>query len=67
MTKKDWIGILYVSLAIILWGTIGSLIDYPLLITKVYEVGSLGQLATFSISGLLTSIVAILIFKRFIK
>ena len=67
MTKKDWLSILYVSLAIIVWGSVGSLIDYPLLINNVYKAGSLGQLATFSVSGLLTSIAGIIIFKKFMR
>ncbi len=67
MTKKDWLGILYVSITIFLWGTIGSLIDYPLLQVNIYKAGSLGQFATFAISGLLTSIAGILLFKKIIK
>ncbi len=67
MSKKDWIGILYVSLAIVIWGTVGSLIDYPLLLNNVYKAGSLGQIGTFAISGFLTSIAAIIIFKRLLK
>ncbi|AAQ00440.1 hypothetical protein EV11_0264 [Prochlorococcus sp. SS52] len=67
MSKKDWLSILYVSFAVIIWGTIGSLIDYPLLQNNVYLAGSLGQYSTFIISGILTSVAAIILFKRTFK
>ncbi|KGG16246.1 MULTISPECIES: membrane protein [unclassified Prochlorococcus] len=63
MQRKDWFGILYVSLVVIAWGTIGSLIDYPLLQKGLYDAGSLGQYLTFIISGIGSSVIAILIFK----
>ena len=67
MTKKDWFGIFYVSIAIILWGSVGSLIDLTLLNNNIYSPGSLGQLLTFTLSGLFTSIIAILLFKKLFK
>ena len=67
MNKNDLKGILYVSVTIVLWGTVGSLIDYPLLNKNFYEAGSIGQLTTFTVSGLIISILAILIFKKFMK
>ena len=44
-------GVLYVSLIIIAWGTIGSLIDFPLLSAGLYLPGSLGQAVTFLLTG----------------
>ena len=67
MNKNDLKGILYVSFTIVLWGTIGSLIDYPLLNNNIYEAGSIGQFTTFSISGFVISVIAILIFRKFMK
>ncbi len=64
MTKKDWIGIGYVSLAIVIWGSIGSLVDYPLLKMNLYEAGSIGQFSTFTLTGISTVIIAVLIFKK---
>ncbi len=65
MQKKDWFAILYVSLAIFLWGSIGSLIDYPLLQANIYSAGSLGQFLTFFITGAIISILTIQLSKRF--
>ncbi len=57
MTKKDWFGIGYVSIWVVLWGSIASLIDYPLLQTEIYSIGSLGQVATFLISAIVSGII----------
>ena len=64
MKAKDWFGILYVSIAIIIWGTIGSIIDYPLLIKNIYSAGSLGQGITFSLTGIFTVILSVFLFKK---
>ncbi len=64
MTKQDFIGIIYVSIAVIIWGTIGSIIDYPLLNKNVYLAGSLGQITTFSLTGIFTTLIAIFIYKK---
>lgn len=61
MNKKTLIGISYVSAWIIIWGTIGSLIDYYFL-QNTYTPGSIGQFSTFIITGLISSIIAIYIF-----
>ncbi len=63
MSKKDWIGIIYVSVAVTIWGTVGSLIDYPLLEKSIYKAGSLGQLTTFTITGFCITCIAILLYK----
>ena len=59
MTKKDWFGILYVSIWVLIWGTIGSLIDLPLLNTNVYAAGSLGQACTFCLSAFVCILIGI--------
>ncbi|AAZ58378.1 membrane protein [Prochlorococcus marinus str. NATL2A] len=61
MNKKTLIGVSYVSAWVILWGTIGSLIDFYFL-QNTYLPGSIGQFATFIITAFLSSIIAIYIF-----
>ena len=59
------IGIIYVSLAIIIWGTIASLIDYPLLKANVYVEGSIGQWSTFVTSGFAFTVISVKTFSKF--
>ena len=61
MNKKTLVGVSYVSAWIIIWGTIGSLIDFYFL-QNTYLPGSLGQFSTFIITGFISSIIAIYIF-----
>jgi len=61
MNKKTLIGVSYVSVWIIIWGSVGSLIDFYFL-QNTYEPGSLGQFSTFIITAFISSIVAIYIF-----
>ena len=61
MNKKTLVGISYVSAWVIIWGTIGSLIDFYFL-QNTYLPGSLGQFSTFIITALFSSIIAIYIF-----
>ena len=61
MNKKTLIGVSYVSAWVIVWGTIGSLIDFYFL-QNTYLPGSVGQFATFIITAFLSSIIAIYIF-----
>ena len=61
MNKKTLIGVSYVSAWVIVWGTIGSLIDFYFL-QSTYLPGSIGQFATFIITAFLSSIIAIYIF-----
>ena len=69
MNKKTLVGISYVSAWIIIWGTIGSLIDFYFL-QNTYLPGSLGQFLTFIISAFVSSVAAVYIFpainKRFL-
>ena len=70
MNKKTLIGISYVSFWIIIWGTIGSLIDFYFL-QNTYSPGSTGQFLTFIITAIISSITAVIIFpainKKFIS
>ena len=61
MSKKTLIGVSYVSAWIIIWGTIGSIIDFYFL-QNTYLPGSLGQFSTFIVSAIISSIVAIYVF-----
>ena len=61
MNKKTLIGISYVSAWVIVWGTIGSLIDFYFL-QNTYLPGSLGQFSTFIITALISSITATYLF-----
>ena len=67
MKKKDLASIIYISILIIVWGSIGSLIDYPLLKSGVYDVGSIGQILTFSISAIVFIFIGIKLFPIVIK
>ena len=64
MKKKDLLSIAYISLIIIIWGSLGSLIDYPLLQANIYTAGSIGQLLTFSITGLIFTVLGIKFFPK---
>ena len=61
MNKKTLIGVSYVSAWVIIWGTVGSLIDFYFL-QNTYLPGSIGQFSTFIITALLSSIIGILVF-----
>ena len=63
MNKKTLIGVSYVSAWVIIWGTIGSLIDFYFL-QNTYLPGSIGQFATFIITAFLSSNIAIYIFPK---
>ena len=67
MKKKELAAIIYISILIIIWGSIGSLIDFPLLQANIYSAGSIGQILTFSISGLIFTLIGIKIFPIFIN
>ncbi len=64
MTKKDWFGIIYVSSWVLIWGTIGSLIDFPLLKQEVYQAGSIGQITTFVLTAAASIAIGIKVFAR---
>jgi len=45
---------LYISSWVIIWGTLGSLVDYPLYKNNIYQEGSLYQYLTFSITAIIS-------------
>ncbi len=61
MNKKTLVGVSYVSAWIIIWGTVGSIIDFYFL-QNTYLPGSLGQFLTFIITAAISSIAAIYMF-----
>ena len=61
MNKKTLIGVSYVSAWVIIWGTIGSLIDFYFL-QNTYLPGSLGQYLTFIITAFISAVTAIYMF-----
>ena len=61
MNKKTLIGVSYVSAWVIIWGTVGSIIDFYFL-QNTYLPGSLGQFLTFIITAAISSIAAIYMF-----
>ncbi len=61
MNKKTLVGVSYVSAWIIIWGTIGSLVDFYFL-QNTYLPGSIGQFTTFIVTALISSVLAIYMF-----
>ena len=45
---------LYISAWVIIWGTVGSFIDYPLYKNNIYAEGSLYQYLTFIITAIIS-------------
>ena len=56
--------ILYISLWVIIWGTLGSFIDYPLYKNKIYLEGSIYQYLTFAITAIISIIIAKFFYKK---
>ena len=61
MDKKTLIGVSYVSVWVIIWGTIGSLINFYFL-QNTYLPGSIGQYSTFIVSAFISTVIAVYIF-----
>jgi len=57
--------ILYISAWVIIWGTFGSFIDYPLYKNKIYLEGSIYQYLTFAITGIISIFFAKFFYKKF--
>ncbi len=55
---------LYISVWVIVWGSIASLIDLPFLKKGIYSEGELGQYLTFSITAFISILSAKNIFKK---
>ena len=56
--------ILYISSWVIIWGSVGSLIDYPLYKAEIYSEGSIWQYLTFSITGIISLLIGFKIYKK---
>ena len=56
--------ILYISVWVIIWGSIASLVDLPFLNNGIYSEGDLGQFFTFSFTAMITIIFAKNIFNK---
>ena len=61
MNKKTLVGVSYVSAWVIIWGTVGSIIDFYFL-QNTYLPGSSGQFLTFIITAAISSVAAIYMF-----
>ena len=55
---------LYISAWVIIWGTLGSFIDYPLYKNKIYLEGSIYQYCTFATTAMISIICAKFIYKK---
>ena len=55
---------LYISVWVIIWGTIGSLIDYPLYKNKIYLEGSIYQYLTFAFTAIISIVFAKFFYKK---
>jgi len=56
--------VLYISAWVIIWGSVGSLIDYPLYKAEIYSEGSLWQYLTFTITGIICFLIGLKIYKN---
>ena len=59
-------GITYVSVWVVLWGTVASLMDWMLLTGEVYETGTSGQALTFIAYGAASVVMATRFAPRFL-
>ena len=59
-------GIAYVSVWVVIWGTVASLMDWMLLTGEVYETGTAGQAITFIAYGAATVVLATRFSGRFL-
>jgi len=55
---------LYISVWVIIWGTFGSLIDFPLYKNKIYLEGSIYQYLTFAVTAIISIISAKFFYKK---
>tara|TARA_Y100001933_G_C18883657_1_gene515170 strand:- start:51 stop:260 length:210 start_codon:yes stop_codon:yes gene_type:complete len=62
-TNKSLKIFLYISTWVIIWGSIASLIDFPLLKNGIYSEGDIGQYITFSITAFLSIVGAKYLYK----
>ena len=55
---------LYISAWVMIWGTLGSLIDYPLYKQDIYKEGSIYQYLTFIITAIISISIAKSLYKK---
>jgi|TARA_X000000368_G_C22583182_1_gene516034 hypothetical protein len=60
-------GVIYVSVWVVLWGTVASLIDSLLLAGEVYSTGSFAQATTFIAYGAASVVMAVRFSGRFLS
>ena len=60
-------GITYVSVWVVIWGTVASLMDWMLLAGEVYDTGTSGQAVTFIAYGAATVVLATRFSSRFLS
>ncbi len=60
-------GVIYVSVWVVLWGTVASLIDWLLLAGEVYSTGSFAQATTFIVYGAASVVMAVRFSGRFLS
>ena len=63
-TSKTLKIFLYISVWVIVWGSIASLIDFPLLKSNVYEEGDILQYLTFSMTAFISIIGAKYLYQK---
>ncbi len=63
-TNNKFKVILYISVWVIIWGSIASLIDLPFLKTGIYSEGDLGQYFTFSFTAMIAIVSAKNLFNK---
>ena len=64
--SQTLLGIIYVSVWVVIWGTVASLMDWMLLTGEVYETGTSGQAITFIVYGAATVVMATRFSSRFL-
>ena len=55
---------LYISVWVIIWGVLGSFIDYPLYKNNIYLEGSIYQYLTFTITAIISILSATFVYKK---
>jgi hypothetical protein len=60
-------GVAYVSVWVVLWGTVASLADLVLLERGIYAAGTAGQAVTFTAYGIAAVVLAVRLSGRFLK
>ena len=65
--NRTFRGVAYVSVWVVIWGTVASLMDWMLLTGEVYETASTGQAVTFIAYGAATVVLATRFSGRFLE